>query len=93
MILTPAEEAVIRLVATGAPSKAIAAALGIAPNTVKAHLANVMRRTKAPNRTVLALWYADIERAKNHERVALLSEFSGTLVLQGGLYDGSNLNA
>ncbi|MDY7526818.1 MULTISPECIES: LuxR C-terminal-related transcriptional regulator [unclassified Cryobacterium] len=52
--LTVREQAVLDLVATGARNRAIAEALSISENTVKFHVANVLRKMGAVNRAELA---------------------------------------
>ncbi|MDY7542921.1 MULTISPECIES: helix-turn-helix transcriptional regulator [unclassified Cryobacterium] len=52
--LTARERAVLDLVATGARNRAIADALSISENTVKFHVANVLRKMGAVNRAELA---------------------------------------
>ena len=49
--LTAREAQVLALVADGLPNKAIAAQLGIADETVKFHLASIMGKLGAANRT------------------------------------------
>lgn len=47
---TPAEMRILAAAATGAPNKAIAAALGLSQDTVKTHLANVRAKLDVPNK-------------------------------------------
>jgi DNA-binding NarL/FixJ family response regulator len=49
--LTPRERDVLALVAEGLPNKAIAAALGISDQTVKFHVAAIIGKLGATNRT------------------------------------------
>ncbi|HEX5068748.1 MAG TPA: response regulator transcription factor [Vicinamibacterales bacterium] len=49
--LTPREQDVLALVAEGLPNKAIAAALGISDQTVKFHVAAIIGKLGAANRT------------------------------------------
>lgn len=56
-ILSARECEVAELVAQGLRNKEIAAALVICENTAKTHVARIMARLNAPNRTVLALRY------------------------------------
>lgn len=48
--LTPRQQQIVRLAAQGASNKEIAQALGIAPHTVKNHLAQIFERLGAANR-------------------------------------------
>ncbi|MDP4332778.1 LuxR C-terminal-related transcriptional regulator [Curtobacterium sp. A7_M15] len=52
--LTPREQDVLRLVATGIGNREIADGLGISPNTVKYHVANLLRKLGARTRAELA---------------------------------------
>jgi DNA-binding NarL/FixJ family response regulator len=54
--LSPREEEVLRLVATGLANKQIARRLGIAERTVKAHLTSVFQQLGVSDRTQAALW-------------------------------------
>jgi DNA-binding NarL/FixJ family response regulator len=57
MKLSPRQEQIIRLVAQGKSSKVIAAELGIHIGTVKTHIATVLVKMNARNRTEAAtLW-------------------------------------
>ena len=49
--LTPREEAVLNVSATGAPNKIIAYRLGMSISTVKAHVHSVIRKLHVRNRT------------------------------------------
>ncbi len=53
--LTPREHEVLRLVARGMPNKRIAAELGIAEKTVKAHVGSLLRKLDVDDRTQAAL--------------------------------------
>ncbi|WP_324716125.1 response regulator transcription factor [Carboxydochorda subterranea] len=53
--LTPRESEVLRLVARGLTNKEIAAGLGIAENTVKIHLRNILEKLHLTNRIQLAV--------------------------------------
>jgi DNA-binding NarL/FixJ family response regulator len=55
MRLTTREKHVLDLLREGAQNKEIAARLGISENTIKIHLRNMFLKTKATNRTQLAL--------------------------------------
>lgn len=52
--LTPREQDVLRLVATGVGNREIADGLGISTNTVKYHVANLLRKLGARTRAELA---------------------------------------
>jgi len=52
--LTPAELAVVKLVATGASSQAIAARLFVSPRTVSTHLSHVYAKLGVASRSELA---------------------------------------
>jgi DNA-binding CsgD family transcriptional regulator len=52
--LSPRERDVLRLVASGARNRAIAADLGISENTVKFHVSNLLRKVGASTRSELA---------------------------------------
>lgn len=54
--LTAREREIVRLVASGATNAEIAAALFLAPGTVKNHLAAVQRRLGVRNRVAVAAW-------------------------------------
>lgn len=54
-VLTPKEQEIARLVGSGRSNKVIAADLGIAERTVKAHLSAIFRKTGLSNRVQLAL--------------------------------------
>lgn len=49
--LSPRELEILDLVAAGQANKDIARTLGISPNTVKTHVANVLLKLEAPRRT------------------------------------------
>ncbi|MFH1135706.1 MAG: LuxR C-terminal-related transcriptional regulator [Pseudomonadota bacterium] len=53
--LTAREIQVLRLAATGAENDRISRRLGISPNTVKRHLANIYKKLKVENRTEAAV--------------------------------------
>lgn len=57
--LSPREEEVLRLVATGLANKQIGRRLGISERTVKAHLTNVFQQLGVSDRTQAALWAKD----------------------------------
>jgi DNA-binding NarL/FixJ family response regulator len=52
--LAPKEKAVLSLVVTGAPNKAIANELGMSEGTVKAHLRNIYRKLEVDSRAAAA---------------------------------------
>jgi DNA-binding NarL/FixJ family response regulator len=54
--LTPREEEVLRLLASGMANKQIARRLGITERTVKAHLTSVFQQLNVTDRTQAALW-------------------------------------
>ena len=54
--LSPREEEVLRLLATGLANKQIARRLGITERTVKAHLTSVFQQLGVTDRTQAALW-------------------------------------
>jgi two-component system nitrate/nitrite response regulator NarL len=54
--LTPRELDVVRMAASGLPSREVARRLSISPGTVKLHLHNVYRKVKVPNRVGLVLY-------------------------------------
>jgi DNA-binding NarL/FixJ family response regulator len=54
--LSPREEEVLRLLATGLANKQIARRLGITERTVKAHLTSVFQHLGVTDRTQAALW-------------------------------------
>jgi DNA-binding NarL/FixJ family response regulator len=54
--LSPREEEVLRLLATGLANKQIARRLGITERTVKAHLTSVFQQLGVSDRTQAALW-------------------------------------
>ncbi|GAB0120068.1 hypothetical protein Acid7E03_41400 [Acidisoma sp. 7E03] len=57
--LTRRERAVLELIRQGQSNREISDSLEMSPSTVKAHVRNIMQKTKATNRTQLAL---DAER-------------------------------
>ena len=61
--LTPREEQVARLVASGASNKDVAGTLYVNVKTVEYHLANVYRKLGVRTRTELALLWQDGDRA------------------------------
>lgn len=52
---TARERELILLIAQGLSNKLIAHEMGISPNTVRAHVGNVMRKYKLRNRTQIAM--------------------------------------
>lgn len=57
--LTPREEHVVALIATGAPNKEIARRLGLSMNTVKSHIRTAYRAMGVTSRTQAVLWAVD----------------------------------
>jgi DNA-binding NarL/FixJ family response regulator len=55
-MLTGREEEVVRLVVAGCSTKHIAGELGIAPQTAKNHLCNIMRKVGVRSRVQLCSW-------------------------------------
>jgi DNA-binding CsgD family transcriptional regulator len=55
--LTPREREVVALLAAGLPRKAVAARLGISPNTVRNHIATIFARTRSSSVTSLIAWW------------------------------------
>jgi DNA-binding CsgD family transcriptional regulator len=55
-VLTPAEWRVLDLVRDGRSNGEIAVALGLSPNTVKYHVANMLAKLQLPDRQALARW-------------------------------------
>ncbi len=58
MALSQRERQVVSKVAMGLTNKEISSQLGISQNTVNAHIATILRKTSAANRTQLAVWAA-----------------------------------
>ncbi|QPH53882.1 response regulator transcription factor [Pontivivens ytuae] len=58
MALSQRERQVVSKVALGLTNKEISSELGISQNTVNAHIATILRKTSAANRTQLAVWAA-----------------------------------
>lgn len=52
---TARERELIALIARGLPNKVIAHEMGISPNTVRAHVGNIMRKYKLRNRVQIAM--------------------------------------
>ncbi|WP_374667847.1 LuxR C-terminal-related transcriptional regulator [Ramlibacter sp.] len=65
--LTGRQQEIVRLAAQGASNKEIAQALGIAPHTVKNHLAQIFEKLGATNRAQAVLM-AYVPNASPHER-------------------------
>ncbi len=65
--LTAREEDIIRILVTGTSNKEIAAALKVAPATVKTHLTNIFRKTGATDRLRLALLARGSETRTRYE--------------------------
>lgn len=53
--LTARERELIALIARGMSNKVIAHTMGISPNTVRAHVGNIMRKYKLRNRVQIAM--------------------------------------
>ncbi|GAC1699835.1 MAG: hypothetical protein NVS9B4_00030 [Candidatus Acidiferrum sp.] len=62
--LTQREREVVIHVAAGLTNRQAADYLGIAPNTVRVHLAAAMRKLGVRNRTLVALYVAAAQRRK-----------------------------
>jgi DNA-binding NarL/FixJ family response regulator len=56
--LTPQEERVLRLLATGLTNAEIGIALFISPKTASVHVSNLLRKLEVANRTEAATWAA-----------------------------------
>jgi DNA-binding NarL/FixJ family response regulator len=67
--LTPREEAVLNVLAAGAPNKIIAYRLGISVSTAKAHVHSIIRKLKVRNRTEAVM----VARASPAQRGSSLS--------------------
>ena len=63
MTLTPAQIAVVTLVAKGLMNKEIAFRLGLEEATVKSHLCHANKRLGMRNRVQIAVWWVN----KQHE--------------------------
>jgi DNA-binding NarL/FixJ family response regulator len=61
--LTERECQLILLIGRGLPNKVIAYEMQISPNTVRAHIGNIMRKYKLCNRTQIAMMLTPIVRA------------------------------
>jgi DNA-binding NarL/FixJ family response regulator len=61
--LTERECQLIMLIGRGLPNKVIAYEMQISPNTVRAHIGNIMRKYKLCNRTQIAMILTPIVRA------------------------------
>jgi DNA-binding NarL/FixJ family response regulator len=61
--LTERECELIMLIGRGLPNKVIAYEMQISPNTVRAHIGNIMRKYKLCNRTQIAMSLTPIVRA------------------------------
>ena len=57
--LTPREQQIAALIATGRSNKAIAAELSISPTTAARHVANILAKLGFRSRTQIAVWVAD----------------------------------
>jgi DNA-binding CsgD family transcriptional regulator len=56
-VLTPTEEGIARLVATGASNESIAASLVVSVRTVETHLTRIYQKTGCRGRAALAVWW------------------------------------
>lgn len=61
--LTERESELILLIGRGLPNKVIAYEMQISPNTVRAHIGNIMRKYKLCNRTQIAMILTPIVRS------------------------------
>jgi DNA-binding NarL/FixJ family response regulator len=62
MTLTPRQDQIARLAASGLSNKQIARDLGITEGTVKAHMQNIFNRIGTRSRTVLAAQWRELAR-------------------------------
>lgn len=90
--LTGTELEILRLLMDGAENKELAYRLDIPPDTIKSHVAAIMRKTGARNRTHAAVMM--VRHAIECERVAAAyrAEFSGPLVSPSPAGRGSTMN-
>ncbi|MHB2211573.1 response regulator transcription factor [Methylobacterium sp. CM6257] len=61
---TARERELITHIASGLPNKLIAYEMSISPNTVRAHISNVMRKYKLQNRTQIATMLMPMLRSR-----------------------------
>lgn len=54
-VISPREREVLRLVVTGCSNREVALDLGVREATVKAHVAQLLRKLRVPNRTALSI--------------------------------------
>lgn len=64
-ILTPRQEDVLALVATGATDYAIGRRLGISERTVRKHLEDIRQRLQVTNRVAAATWWLSVRSRRN----------------------------
>ncbi len=74
--LTPRENEVARLVASGATNREIAGALHIAPKTVAAHVEHILTKLGASRRAEIAAWAAT--RSNSRQRTAPAARVGGS---------------
>ena len=63
-VLTPAEWRVLEALRDGGTNAAIAARLGLSPDTVKYHISNMLAKLELRDRRALAAWRPDPERRR-----------------------------
>ena len=68
--LTDRECELIILIGRGLPNKVIAYEMQISPNTVRAHIGNIMRKYKLCNRTQIAMILTPLVRAAMPNAIA-----------------------
>ena len=61
-ILSPRQQVVLALVATGATDAQIASRLQITERTVRKHVGDILRRLKVDNRVAAARWWLTLPR-------------------------------
>jgi DNA-binding NarL/FixJ family response regulator len=68
--LTERERELILLIGQGLPNKVIAHEMQISPNTVRAHIGNIMRKYRLYNRTQIAINLTPLVRARTPNAIA-----------------------